>query len=933
MKRAVIFCLALLPLLACAQKKTYAQEDKGMTGYLFAHLNFYGEYFDGEHTSFALSRDGETWNDIMNGQPVYPTYAFSHDNAQRDAYICRMHDGNFMLAATDMLCRLGWDHNHILNVMTGPDLVNWTRHIQIDLRSPENLKALGLSRPEDLKAAWAPEVIYDPQTKSYVLYYSVGFPTEHRIYYSLLDAKLNVLTPPRPFFYPGHDVIDADIVWNDLDQNYMMVYKDEREGQKNLHIATAKYLVPKEGDTGRMQWTLIDDSEFNIPNAFEAPTLWRPIGSKRWRLSYFGRQNRFYTCDLDEHGLHPTNARVMQGRVAAQHGSVLKLTRKEYERLERLTTPMAVRQGSMSSPNGRISGQWQGDALNILYEGHYAFTLNHVKGLKPVGKEKKIVDDYTMITGKRKLCHNEAYEYTFEQSTDTLLRLRFYNDGVAYQYEYRNLKGATPGAEPASYTFRELRDCWLQDYRAECEGFYNHHDEIAKTGAHYGYPALFSNDFCKVLLTEGGVEPIHGAASLWTVGKNTLQVRADKNEKKTDGTWQTPWRLAIMGRWSDIVESTLVTDVSKPCALPDTSWIKPGMTSWVYWAYNHGTKDYPTIKRYVDMAADMHLPYTLIDWEWDQMDNGGNIDDLLSYCKQRGVKATMWFNSDDGWARTGAPSPHFELFKAENRERVFSKLADKGIAGVKVDFFDGQGQSTISYFYDLLRSASEHHLMVNLHGATVPRGWQRTYPNLVSTEGVLGEEWYNNGPQLTKLAPWHNCVLPFTRNVVGPMDYTPCAFTNSQYPHITTDTHELALLVAFESSMQHLADRPESFASKSEAIRSLISTLPTTWDETRLLGGKPGEWVAIARKKGNDWYVAVLNGTDNWLQVRPNFYLIDHADYDITSYGEGMEALPDELLQMIKTTTSGRAVDNPGKESIKLKAWGGALLKLKRTNL
>ena len=151
---------------------------------------------------------------------------------------------------------------------------------------------------------------------------------------------------------------------------------------------------------------------------------------------------------------------------------------------------------------------------------------------------------------------------------------------------------------------------------------------------------------------------------------------------------------------------------------------------------------------------------------------------------------------------------------------------------------------------------------MNFHGATIPRGWQRTYPNLLSTEGVYGAEWYNNVPTFTRQAACHNATLPFTRNVIGPMDYTPCAFSDSQHPHITSHAHELALTVLFESGLQHLADRPESFLSQPQAVQEFLEQLPAAWDETRLVSGYPGKSAVVARRSGNVWYVAGINGTD-----------------------------------------------------------------------
>ena len=181
---------------------------------------------------------------------------------------------------------------------------------------------------------------------------------------------------------------------------------------------------------------------------------------------------------------------------------------------------------------------------------------------------------------------------------------------------------------------------------------------------------------------------------------------------------------------------------------------------------------------------------------------------------------------------------------------------------MKIDFFSGDNQMNMDYCQDLLESAARHHLLVNFHGAPIPRGWQRTYPNLLSTEGVYGAEWYNNVPTFTTKAAAHNATLPFTRNVIGPMDYTPCAFSDSQHPHITTHAHELALTVLFESGLQHLADRPESFLAQPQAVQDFLGQLPNAWDDTKLLGGYPGEYVVMARRKGAAWYVAIINGTD-----------------------------------------------------------------------
>lgn len=255
----------------------------------------------------------------------------------------------------------------------------------------------------------------------------------------------------------------------------------------------------------------------------------------------------------------------------------------------------------------------------------------------------------------------------------------------------------------------------------------------------------------------------------------------------------------------------------------------------------------------------MKWPYNLIDWEWDEMGNGGKLEDAVKYATACGVKSLVWYNSSTAWL---GPGPLYRLNKKEDRRKEYQWLSDLGVSGMKIDFFNGDSVSTMNYFIDLLEDAADYQLMVNFHGATVPRGWQRTYPHLMSVEGVYGAEWYNNNAILTDRAAAHNATLPFTRNVIGPMDYTPGTFSDSQYPHITSYGHELALPVLFESALQHMPDRPSVYAQLPEAVKQLLSVLPTAWDDTKLLAGYPGVEVVMARRKGDVWYIAGINGTD-----------------------------------------------------------------------
>lgn len=478
--------------------------------------------------------------------------------------------------------------------------------------------------------------------------------------------------------------------------------------------------------------------------------------------------------------------------------------------------------------------------------------------------DSKVVDDYDMMSGKKSHCHNEANEYhitlTDENQASLMMYLRVYDNGVAFRY-CSSEENASLGPESTAFLIPDGSTRWMSewDWNKAYERFYPR-TNVAKQ-AHFQFPFLVqAADDCFALVTEADVSSDNAAASIYNRGSDSLYVVASDINNGKFTSYVSPWRVVMVGSLASIVENTLVTDLAPKSEIDDTSWIKPGVASWIYWAYNHGSNDYQIVKKYIDMAAKFHLPYVLIDAEWDEMKNGGNIDDAIKYAKNLGVDCLIWYNSSTAWVSHGAPGPFYRLNKLEDREREFAWLDSMGVKGVKIDFFPGDTQETMAYCIDLLKSAAKYHLLVNFHGATIPRGWQRTYPNLMSTEAVRGAEWYNNGPDFTEPAASHNATLPFTRNVVGSMDYTPCTFSDSQFPHITTNAHELALTVLFESGIQHLADKPESYYAQPQKVQDFLSGLPSTWDDTKLIDGYPGDFAVLARRKGDRWYIGCVNG-------------------------------------------------------------------------
>ncbi len=520
--------------------------------------------------------------------------------------------------------------------------------------------------------------------------------------------------------------------------------------------------------------------------------------------------------------------------------------------------------------NGRTS-----EAIPQIHLGLTRSDQDFAKDLRFVkkGKSTSILERYSVLHGKRAECSNSANEVvvSFEngQKAKLNLILRAYDDGVAFRYEFPEKDGSfVVKDEQTTYEIPGNARRWMEQWNSANEGLYAlMNTDSVQQG--WCYPALFcsADTSCWYLVHEADVNRSYCGSKLSNIiDKSRYKVTFPDSKDRTglgESTptitlpWKSPWRVIIMGRLSDIVESTLIDDLSPPSVLQKTDWIKPGQVSWNYWSNNHGTKDFKVVCEFADLAASMGWPYTLLDWEWDVMGNGGILEDAVKYIRASGVSPLLWYNAGvHPWI---AATPRDRMRTHESRMEEFSKLKKIGVAGVKVDFIMSEKQDMINFYLDLLEDAAQYEIMVYFHGCLVPRGWERTYPHLMTQEAVRGAEWYNNGPEFTATAPQHNTILPFTRNVVGPMDYTPVTFTNSQYPHTTSYGHELALSVVFESGFQHMADRPSGYYELPDPARTFLKEVPAAWDDTKLLAGYPGRDIIIARQKGTSWYIGGLN--------------------------------------------------------------------------
>ena len=374
-----------------------------------------------------------------------------------------------------------------------------------------------------------------------------------------------------------------------------------------------------------------------------------------------------------------------------------------------------------------------------------------------------------------------------------------------------------------------------------------------------------------------------------------------------------------------MVESNLVSHVSKASQIANTSWIQPGISTWSWWSDLGSPTNFAKLKTFVDLAAELNLPYSLIDANWNQMGNGGDINALITYANSKNVKLWLWYNS--GGPSNDQPEQPRDLMHIQSaRRQEFARIHALGIKGVKIDYFQSDKQELMKLYIDILKDAAEYELMVNFHGNVIPKGWSRTYPNLVAMEAVKGSEAYIFDGSFLPNAPRHHTILPFTRNVIGPMDYTPTIIGWGRgVEHLTTDVHEIALLNTFESGLTHLVDMVASYSNLPTLAKSIISNLPTTWDETRLVEGFPGTHVVMARRKGENWYISGINGENQERNISVPLSFIATGDYTSQLLSDG--ANPRDIV----TSEINYQVQANNTINLNMQPYGGFMMVLKRT--
>jgi alpha-glucosidase len=554
-------------------------------------------------------------------------------------------------------------------------------------------------------------------------------------------------------------------------------------------------------------------------------------------------------------------------------------------------------------------------------------------GLSFVSKSGvKVIDEkYCMKTGKAVHIRNKALEQTFTFQNPEKARIeiivRAYADGMAFRYRFPEISSNTytvthectgfnmPDSGRAWMLPYSKVDTWAPAYEAEWQNAIRI-GTLAPDSIGWCFPALFHTNGRWIMITEADMDTSYFGAHLDQPepgGLYTIRMpEADETygaaprEPSSPLPWQTPWRTLIIGANPRVIlKSNLVNNLSAPCVLEDTSWIKPGRVSWSWWSDMDSPYRYSRLVPFIDLSARMGWEYSLIDLGWQKMSDGGDIQKLLSYAKSKGVGLILWYNSGGPHNQVPDACPCDIMNDPERRRAEMAKLESWGVKGIKVDFMQSDKQYVMKLYQDILKDAVEFHLMVNFHGATVPRGWARTYPNLMTMEGIRGGEQYWDVNFAENAHKFHT-IYTFTRNVTGSMDYTPVIFGDApqKIPHQTTNAHELATSVMFESGWQHFIDTPASYLSQPRTVVNFLKKVPVVWDEIRYIKGRPGELSILARRHGKDWYLAGLNGEVRAKTVSIPLLFLRDDEYvgDLISDGENPRSFKITFLRVYKKT-------------------------------
>ena len=571
------------------------------------------------------------------------------------------------------------------------------------------------------------------------------------------------------------------------------------------------------------------------------------------------------------------------------------------------------------------------------------------KDPKVLNNERKKVDEIITPVVKIKSAKvpDQYNELRMNLEGDYSLIFRVYNDGVAYRF-------ATDITGEVEVTNEQVVFNFPEDYSIyfpEEDSYITHSERMYK---YLRLSQISDNNMCslpalidisngpKVLITESDLRDypglyLHGNNNQSLAGQFPAYVMAERMRRdrdpvitqradyiaKTNGKRNYPWRvLLIAAKDGDLIESQLVYKLASPCKLDDTSWIKPGKVAWDWWNANNiygvdfkSGVNTQTYKYYIDFASKYNIDYVILDEGWyvlgdllhvvDDMD----VEELFQYAKTKNVRIIPWVI----WKTLDNQLPE-----------AMAQFEKWGAAGIKVDFMQRDDQWMVNYYYRIAEEAAKRHMLVDFHGAYKPTGLYREYPNVITNEGVQGQEhakWSANE------TPEHNVTIPFIRMVAGPMDYTPGAMVNAQQQNFNavferpmsmgTRCQQLAMYVVYESPLQMLCDSPSNYMREPECME-FLSKVPTVWDETKVLDARVADYVIVARRNGDQWYIGAMT---DWTprEFTLDFSFLAPGKHTMTFYRDGVNA--DRYASDYKKETI--EINSGDKLSIKLAPGGG----------
>ena len=636
---------------------------------------------------------------------------------------------------------------------------------------------------------------------------------------------------------------------------------------------------------------------------------------------------------------------------------------------------------TVSSPDGRTQVNIKSDEGKITYDVTYdgkqmllpsALGLvtdmgDYTQGLTVTGYEDgKADENYTMSRTKASSVHYEASTVTLNVKAANghypmKIIFQVSNNNIAYRYflagSDNNWKDeprrTTVLSEASAFRFPDKTTTFIcpqtggkhqgwmstkpsyeEEYKADALM-----TEKSQFGHGYTFPCLFHvGEDGWVLVSETGVGSNYCGSHLsdYDAQKGyTVDYPSDEEFHGLGAATPaislpgyTPWRTITVGAdLKPIVETTISYDVVKPMYEPREEY-KPGRYTWSWLIWQDNSINYDDQVKFIDTAAAMGYEYCLVDNYWDTNIGRDRIAELSRYAQSKGVKLMLWYNSN-GYANDAPQGPHNCMNTSIAREREMAWLESIGVKGIKVDFFAGDKQVTMQQYEDILSDANRHGIQVIFHGCTLPRGWERMYPNYVASEAVLASENVFFTEYHAKKEGFELTMHPFCRNAVASMDWGGTIMNRyiskdnkSRHQRYTTDVFEIASAVVNQTSVQCIAIQPNNLAELPDFELDILKSLPTTWDETQYLEGYPTHYIIEARRHGNDWYIAGLNGTDK--PITTTLTLPQFAGQEVALYTDNVKKTGDTVASSALKTVK---VDKKGKVKVTLQPMGGLLIK------